>query len=180
MTRGPLRVAALAVALGLGVAGVAASQDEPPSDREAAPEAAKAPLLPKPEDFKPGFDDLMTMLVQPRHLKLQYAGTKRNWELAAAESRNLRQAFGRISRTLPDYLGIDVAEAMEAMMTPQLQAVDAAVTAADPAKFASAYDGLTKACNACHVYMERPYIVVKVPDPAAPPVYAGQDFSAPP
>jgi len=176
MTRGRWFAAAFAVSLGLGMAGVAMSQDEPAG----APDATKAPSLPKAEDFKPGFDDLMTMLVQPRHLKLQYAGARRNWELAAAESRNLRQAFGRISRTLPEYLGIDVAEAMDAMMAPQLQAVDAAVAAADPVKFASAYDGLTKACNACHVYMERPYIVVKVPDTSAPLAYPDQDFNAAP
>ncbi len=179
MTRGPLPVAALAVALGFGVAGVATSQNGPAGARVTAPEAATAPALPKPEDFKPSFDDLMTMLVQPRHLKLYYAGVEGNWELAAAESRNLRQAFGRIARTLPEYLGIDVAEAVEAMMTPQLQAVDAAVAAADPARFTSAYDGLTNACNACHVYMERPYLAVKVPDPSAPPAYPAQDFGTP-
>ncbi len=174
---------AIALVLGLGAMGLARSQDEPASADSGQPRSAaasqstNAAAIPKPQAFEPGFDDLMTMLVQPRHLKLQYAGSRRNWELAAAESRNLAAAFGRISRTLPAYLGIDVAEAMTAMMTPQLQRVDAAIAAADPARFAAAYAGLSTACNACHMYMERPYIVVKSPDPAAVPVYADQDFS---
>jgi hypothetical protein len=174
MRRHVMLSASLAAVLSLASSGIATSQDEPTG----APVAAAA--LPKGEPFAPGFDDLMTLLVQPRHLKLHYAGARRNWELAAAESRNLRSAMTRISRTLPEYLGIDVAEAMEAMMTPQLQAMDAAVAAADSARFASAYDGLTKACNACHVYMERPYIVVKVPDPAAASPYPDQDFDPAP
>ena len=158
---------AVFVALSLGTAGLAVAQE---------PSPATVPA-PKAEDFRPGFDDLMTMLVQPRHLKLHYAAAQLNWELAAAESRNLRQSFDRISQALPRYLGIDVATAVSAMMVPQLQNVDAAIAAADPARFRAAYDGLTKACNACHVYMERPYITVKVPDDAAPSAYPGQDFT---
>ncbi len=175
MTRGRRFVTIAVVALGLGAADSAIPQDESTTASGAAKAAAPA----KPEDFKPGFDDLMTMLVQPRHLKLHYAGTQRNWELAAAESRNLRQSFDRIARSVPQYLGIDVAEAVEAMVTPHLRAVDAAVAAADLARFNTAYDALTKACNACHVYMERPYITVRVPDPAAASAYPDQDFTAP-
>ena len=169
-------VTAAFVALSFGTAGLAVAQEPTPAT-DAAALAATVPAQ-KAEVFRPGFDDLMTMLVQPRHLKLHYAGAERNWELAAAESRNLRQSFDRISQALPRYLGIDVATAVSAMMVPQLQNVDAAIAAADPARFRAAYDGLTKACNACHVYMERPYITAKVPDPAAPSAFPGQDFTA--
>ena len=56
-------------------------------------------------------DDLMTMLVQPRHLKLYYAGQAKNWMLAGFELNELRQALARIGRTIPTYrnIGVDTA-----------------------------------------------------------------------
>ena len=54
-------------------------------------------------DFKPGFDDLMTMLVQPRHIKLYAAGKQGNWELAGFQLNELRASFRRIGQTLPTY-----------------------------------------------------------------------------
>jgi hypothetical protein len=123
-----------------------------------------------------GFDDLMSMLVQPRHLKLFYAGTQKNWELAAAESRNLRSTFTRIAQTMPKYLNIGVEEATKAIIEPKMQTLDAAIAAADPKRFATAFNNLTAACNACHAYMERPYITIKVPDLAATSVFPDQEF----
>ena len=62
-------------------------------------------------EFKPAMDDLMTMLVQPRHLKLYYAGQAKNWTLAGFELNELRQALARIGRTIPTYrnIGVDTA-----------------------------------------------------------------------
>lgn len=180
MKRNSIGAATLAVALALGLAGVARPQAVP---KPAA--APKAVATPKPAPvqeplFKPGFDDLMTMLVQPRHAKLHYSGAAKNWELAASQSRGLRQALARIAQTIPKYQGIDVDEAVQAIMAPNLQAVDAAIAAADPQQFTAAYAELTSSCNTCHAYMERPFLVVKIPD--APPnlVYPDQDFSANP
>lgn len=123
-----------------------------------------------------GFDDLMSMLVQPRHLKLFYAGSKKNWELAAAEARNLRAGLSRVEQAFPTYLNIGVAEATTNIVEPNLQALDAAIAAADAKRFAAAFGGLTAACNACHAYMERPYISIKVPDATTPPDFSDQEF----
>jgi hypothetical protein len=46
-------------------------------------------------DFKPAMDDLMTMLVQPRHMKLYYAGQAKNWTLAGFQVNELRGALAR-------------------------------------------------------------------------------------
>jgi hypothetical protein len=142
------------------------------------PGAAASPAMPPaPTAFAPGFDDLMTMLVQPRHIKLYYAGTQRNWELAAAESRDLRAALKRIVSVLPTYQGNDVDAAIVSIISPRIDRVDAAIAAADPNQFAAAYADLTTACTACHTYLEHPFIVIKVPDdPTASPAYADQDF----
>lgn len=127
--------------------------------------------------FQPGLDDLMTMLIQPRHIKLYYAGTRSNWESAASESRDLRQAFARIAQFIPNYLGNDVNAALTAIMTPKLQAIDDAIAAAKPEQFSRAYDQLTAACNACHAYLEHPYHVIRKPVAAGDALYADQDFS---
>jgi hypothetical protein len=142
-------------------------------------------LSPVPADnrapaFAPGLDDLMTMLIQPRHLKLFYAGIRKNWELAAAEARGLRSAFTRISQTIVKYQGNEVDDAVSTIIVPPLQAVDAAIAAGDAKQFASAFVDLTHACNACHTYMEHPYLKVRVPGSAAMSLYPNQDFAPSP
>jgi hypothetical protein len=103
-----------------------------------AESAAQPPDGAHDAGIKFGFDDLMSMLVQPRHLKLYYAGTQRNWELAAAESRDLRSSFAHIAQTIPKYLNIKIEEATRNLIEPKMLAVDVAIAAADPKQFATA------------------------------------------
>jgi hypothetical protein len=152
---------------GSGIAQTVGDQAPPPRPAAASP----------PDGVQFGFDDLMSMLIQPRHEKLFSAGTQKNWELAALESRNLRAAFAHAAQVMPRYLGQDVAQATATIMTPKLDAIDAAIAAADPRKFAKAFSEVTEACNACHTYLERPYILIKVPD--GPSAYPDQEFKAP-
>lgn len=136
-----------------------------------AQNTAPAPAAPAPArpglvilEFKPAMDDLMTMLVQPRHMKLYYAGESKNWQLAAFEINELRGALARIGRTIPNYRNINVDTAVASIFADKLKAVDAAVKAADPAQFNTAYREMTAACNDCHKGMEHPFLVIKVPD----------------
>jgi hypothetical protein len=168
-------IAAITVAgaLALCASIIAAAQNAAPTP-EAAPPAAPAPrpgltIL----DFKPAMDDLMTMLIQPRHLKLYYAGQAKNWRLAAFELNELRGALARIGRTIPTYRKIDVDTAVASIFADQIKAVDAAIKAADSSQFSAAYEGMTAACNACHVGMEHSFLVIKVPDAM---VYPNQEF----
>jgi len=152
-----------------------AAPAQAPADNAAPPAAAY-----QSQGFNPGFDDLMTMLVQPRHIKLFYAGKEKNWELAAAEARDLRQSFGRIVATIPSYQGDDVSLSTGNFLVPGLDAVDAAVAAADPAAFAKAYKMITDGCNACHTYMEHPYIVIKEPAGAEDSAHPDQVYKPAP
>jgi hypothetical protein len=106
----------------------------------------------------------MTMLVQPRHIKLYYAGREKNWTLAAFQSNELRAALARIGRTIPNYRNIGVDTAVASIFSDRLKAVDAAIKAADPEQFVATYKEMTTACNACHAGMEHPFLVIKVPD----------------
>jgi len=128
-------------------------------------------------EFKPAFDDQMTMLVQPRHIKLWAAGQQKNWELAAFQLNELRGALRRIGQTIPLYRTYNVDNAVASIFTPAMQKLDAAIKAADPGQFASAYGELTTACNTCHQGMEHPFLKIKVPDAAALSPYINQDFA---
>jgi len=144
--------------------------------------AAPAPATPPAGgltilDFKPAFDDLMTMLVQPRHIKLWAAGQQKNWELAAFQLNELRASLRRIGQTIPKYRTYDVDMSVASIFTPAVTKMDAAIKAKDAAQFASAYGELTTACNACHQGMDHPFLVIKVPDANAMQPFVNQSFA---
>jgi hypothetical protein len=134
------------------------------------PARGAAPATPPPGggltilEFKPAMDDLMTMLVQPRHMKLFYAGQQKNWTLAAFELNELGSALRRIGQTIPKYRNISVDPTVASIFAPKIQAMDAAIKSSNPQQFNAAYADLTEACNTCHQGLEHPFLVVKVPD----------------
>jgi hypothetical protein len=128
-------------------------------------------------EFKPAMDDLMTMLIQPRHMKLYYAGTAKNWKLAQFELDELRQALARIGRTIPIYRKMGVDTTVASIFAERLQAVDAAIKSGDDIKFSATYKDMTTACNECHVAMEHPFLVIKTPETSS---FPDQDFTTKP
>lgn len=160
-------------ALALAASSLAGGQTSEQIAKVAASPGQRAPMV----DFEPGLDDLMTMLIQPRHIKLYHAGTADNWELAAFELAELRSAFRRTAQTIPRYQGNDVNSTLQTYMEPRLQAVDAAIKTGNAKQFVKEYALLTAACNACHTYLERPFLVIEVPDAAARSAYADQNLA---
>jgi hypothetical protein len=172
------------IALAASVIGIAQSAPAP-----AAPGAAKAPAPAAGTatsaadtqgplqilDFKPGLDDLMNMLVQPRHQKLWAAGQQRNWPLAAFQLREMRNAFDRIAATIPKYTNIDLGPTFINIMDSQVRAVNGAITSQNAALFNSAFADLTAACNSCHEALNLGILVMKVPEVTG---YPNQDFRA--
>jgi hypothetical protein len=155
-------IVAISLAGGLACSASVLAQNTVPAPGAAAPAPTRPGLVIL--DFKPAMDDLMTMLVQPRHMKLYYAGQAKNWQLAAFQINELRGALARIGRTIPNYRNINVDSAVASIFTDKLKAVDAAVKSADLAQFNSAYGEMTTACNDCHKGMEHAFLVIKVPD----------------
>lgn len=115
-------------------------------------------------DFKPAMDDLMTMLIQPRHMKLYYAGQQQNWTLAAFELNELGGALRRIGQTIPKYRNFSVDATVASIFGPKIMAMNAAINSHNLGQFNSAYADLTVGCNTCHEGMEHPFLVMKVPD----------------
>ncbi|MFT3905930.1 MAG: hypothetical protein QM718_06470 [Steroidobacteraceae bacterium] len=124
-------------------------------------------------DYHPSMGDLMTMAVQPRHIKLGLAGKNGNWTYAAYELSELRNAFARIGRTIPIYNSTDTAALATSMTQAVFAELDQAVKASDAKQFATAYQHLTEVCNACHVSQGKAMVVIKAPDAS---MYPDQDF----
>ncbi len=124
-------------------------------------------------DYHPSMGDLMTMAVQPRHTKLGIAGKARNWPYAAYEASELKNAFGRIARTIPSFNGNDTAALVNTRIKEPLEVLDSAIKARDGRRFDAAYAEVTKACNVCHRTLNHDAVVIKVPDVG---MFPDQDF----
>ncbi len=127
-----------------------------------------------PPAYRPGLGDLMTMTVQPRHLKVGLALEQRNWAYAAFEVHELEEALEHIARLMPKWRDLDVAGLIKGSTTAPLEAMEEAVKARDAARFTEAYGQLTAACNACHQSAKLEMIVIQVPKGGGP--FANQDF----
>jgi len=123
--------------------------------------------------WRPGLGDLMTMTVQPRHLKLGLAGQEKNWAYAQYELHELEESFERVAHVWPKWRDVAIADTLQATMKEPLEAVEAVVKARDAAKFADAYGRLTATCNACHQSANVGMIVIQVPKSSP---FANQDF----
>ena len=90
-------------------------------------------------DYHPSLGDLMTMAVQPRHIKVGLAGRARNWPYLAYEASELRNAFARVARTVPTYRNNDMAGMVAANIKDPLDHLDDAIKARDGRRFDVAY-----------------------------------------
>ena len=162
-----VRIARSAVLAALSLAGAAG-----------AASAQTAPLAPPanttPVAYVMGMGDLMNTLIQPRHTKLGLAGRAENWAVANYALSELRQVFERFGKAVPKFRGMPVPDLIDAALTAPLGAVEAAIREKDPKKFAAAYDQVTQGCNACHIELDHPYVVIKTPDAS---VFPNQDFT---
>jgi hypothetical protein len=137
---------------------------------------AQTPTNPEaatPQAYRPSLGDLMTIAVQPRHIKLGLAGHERNWTYAAYELHELQGAFQRMARAVPMYRSMDMAALIKATIKAPMEDVAAALKIGDAAKFAEAYAQLTATCNACHQSTDHNTVVIQIPKASS---YPDQDF----
>lgn len=156
----------LVLLLAAPAAGSALAQSAP------APPVSAVPAAASPYAMTLG--DMMNTLIQPRHAKLGLAGKAQNWALAQYAMVEIRQSFAGIVKAQPKFRGLPVGELVTAALGQPMDAVDAAIKAQDPQKFAAAYTQLTGGCNACHSAADHPYVVIKAPDASE---FPNQDFA---
>ena len=90
---------------------------------------------PQPPTYRPGLGDLMTMTVQPRHIKLGLAGREKNWAYAAYELHELEESFERVSRHSPQWRKKPIADMMTSVTKDPMAALEQAIRAADAERF---------------------------------------------
>ncbi len=134
--------------------------------------AQNAPPAP-PQAYRPGLGDLMTMTVQPRHIKLALAGREKNWPYAKYELHELQESFERVVRVWPRFKGLPLDGMMDAITKGPMAEVSQAIEEKSSEKFTAAYDQLTEGCNACHQAANVGLVVIKVPDASS---FPDQDF----
>ena len=132
-----------------------------------------APAQTAQPDYHPSLGDLMTMAVQPRHIKLGLAGRARNWGYLTYEASELRNAFNRVARTVPTYRNQDMAGMVAANIKDPLDHLDEAIKARDGRRFDSAYAEVTRACNSCHQGLGHAEVVIQPPQAG---MYPDQSF----
>ena len=120
--------------------------------------------------------DLMTALVQPRHIKLGLAGSEQNWPYAAYELDQLRETLADVADILPKYRDLSIPDMITSTVKEPLAALNRAIQAKDANQFNTAYGQLTKSCNACHQSYDRAAIVIQPPTGTA---FPDQDFRPP-
>jgi uncharacterized SAM-binding protein YcdF (DUF218 family) len=123
--------------------------------------------------YRPGLGDLMTMTVQPRHLKIGLAGQERNWAYLGYELHELEEALERVAEAWPTWRNNDIAGLVVGSTKEPMEALEAAVKAKDVVRFDAAYTRLTAACNACHQSANVAMVVIQWPRSSP---FANQDF----
>lgn len=112
--------------------------------------------------YVPGLGDQMHAL-QLRHSKLWFAGTARNWPLAAFELEEIGETLDRVGRWHADSEDLPVAASIKAHMQRGRYAVDQSIRRGDGPGFERAYDQLTEGCNGCHRAAKHGFIVIQRP-----------------
>ena len=128
---------------------------------------------PAPEPYRPGLGDLMTMTVQPRHIKLLLAGHEQNWPYAKYELKELQEAFDRVARAVPRYKGLPLGGMIDAIAKGPMDELAKAIESKDEVAFDAGYEKLTEGCNACHQAASVGMVVIKVPSGSS---FPDQDF----
>jgi hypothetical protein len=160
------RIALFSALALLGHAGIGLAQTPAPAAPPGPPPSAVPVVM--------TMGDLMNTLVQPRHEKLGLAGQAQNWPLAKYALEQLRAAFANIAAAKPKFAGMPVDKLVDVALTAPFNAVDAAIKQQDAKKFAAAYEQVTQGCNACHIELNHPYVVIKPADVSA---FPNQEFS---
>ena len=135
---------------------------------------AQAPTDEAPPPYRPSLADLMSTTVQPRHVKLAFAGRQKNWAFAGYELKQLSDAFDKLSVQWPQWRRQPIVELVETIVRDPLFELDNAIKNQNQAQFIIAYAHLTDACNACHqAALQTPIVII---DPKEP-MFPDQDFA---
>ena len=146
------------------------------TNANAALKAKVASLEKQVNDIKPGLGDLM-LVIQQHHAKLYYAGTKKNWTLAAYELGEIQETFEDAERLYPTpFKGVSMPlpKMIPAMTKGSMAAVQQAIQQKNEKSFVQAYQNLSNSCSSCHADENHPFIKIQSPGPG---MFSDQKFA---
>jgi hypothetical protein len=117
---------------------------------------------PPAKPYTPGLGEFM-LATQTRHAKLWLAGNVQNWELADYSIDELKEGLEDVVKYIPTFKDIPIGQMIESTAMAPIAEVESAIKAKDRARFVTAFDKLTAACNTCHQAANRGFIVVQRP-----------------
>jgi mono/diheme cytochrome c family protein len=135
-----------------------ASQAQAP----ATPPASAPPAAAVPKSYVPGLEQFMSV-IQNEHAKLWYAGSARNWELAAYQLGEIKEVMSDVQDFVPTFKNLPLAQMLDGVITGAIAQLEKAVDAKDFAKFSAGYGLLTETCNSCHQATGNGFVVIQRP-----------------
>jgi hypothetical protein len=161
------RTIGIALAVTLLPLAVGAQAPAPPAAKETPKETKDTPKA-----YVPGLEQFMNVILI-EHNKLWFAGKERNWPLAAYELGEIKEVMSDVQDHVPTFKNLPLADMLDAVITKEIAVLEKAIDAKDLKTFATGYDKLTAACNACHQGTENGFIVIKRP---TQPAFTNQEY----
>ena len=164
----------LALTVGAAVQSFAQSQQAAPPAASAPPTAPSKQAVPDlPKVYMPGLGEFM-LVIQVHHAKLWLAAKARNWPLATYQLSEMKEVFSDVEDLVPTYKSVPVGQMIEAITTGAVAELEKAVDEKNLAKFTTAYNKLTAACNDCHKAASRGFIQIRRPTHST---FANENFA---
>jgi hypothetical protein len=119
----------------------------------------------KKSAYRPELGEQM-LGIQIRHARLWFSGQAGNWNLAAFELQELKEAFEAVVEQNPDDANFQpqrLADILPAMTNAPIRALRDAIDHNSKSEFAKAYDGLSAACTGCHRVAGIDFLVIQRP-----------------
>ena len=163
-----------ALTVGAAVQSLAQSQQPAPPAASAPPTAPSKQAVPDlPKVYMPGLGEFM-LVIQVHHAKLWLAAKARNWPLATYQLSEMKEVFSDVEDLVPTYKSVPVGQMIEAITTGAVAELEKAVDEKNLAKFTTAYNKLTAACNDCHKAASRGFIQIRRPTHST---FANENFA---
>ncbi len=104
--------------------------------------------------------------LQIRHARLWFAGEAGNWNLAAFELQEIKEAFDAVVEQNPEHAIFQpqrLADILPAMTKAPITALRDSIDHSNRAEFEKAFDGLSAACTGCHHVAGNDFLVIQRP-----------------
>ena len=160
------KIALLLIAAGSVIACVAPLAADKPSDSSAEIAALTKEIAAlKKESYHPELGEQM-LGIQIRHARLWFAGEAQNWNLAAFEIQELKEAFDAVVEQNPEHAIFQpdkLSDILPAMTNAPIKALRDAVDHSSKPEFEKAFDSLSAACTGCHHVAGNDFLVIQRP-----------------